>query len=173
MSNPFPEAAPDFSDPLGLLRACHERVLAHCAMLEAFAARLGGELDGDAVQAAKAVQRYFATAAKLHHQDEEEDLFPFLVRQSLKLAQLVHELKQDHRRLDALWAQLESRLAWPKNIGDVDGFRAAAAEFIEINRRHVQRENAELLEVAQHIFSSKQLAEIGRSMAKRRNVRVP
>ena len=27
-------AAPDFSDPLGLLAACHERMLANCALLQ-------------------------------------------------------------------------------------------------------------------------------------------
>ena len=172
MANPFPETAPDFGDPLGLLRACHGRVLEHCDLLEVFAERAGTEaMDDDTIQAGKRVRTYFATAGKLHHADEEEDLFPLLQRQTLKLAQLIHDLKREHERLDALWAQLDSRIAWPRNISDPDAFRAAAAEFIDINRRHVKRENAELLDVAQHMISAKDLERMGRAMAERRGVK--
>ena len=35
--NGLPEQLPGFDDPLGLLRACHDRMLAHCELLESLA----------------------------------------------------------------------------------------------------------------------------------------
>jgi len=169
----FPPAAPDFSDPLGLLRACHERVLKHCDTLVNLAAHLGDKgLDQDAREAAASVHKYFSVAGKHHHQDEEQDLFPRLARQSLKLADLVHQLKQDHERLDGLWAELEPLLARPAKIEDSSTFLEQAQQYADAYRAHVRRENEELLDMAQHIFGSDELKQIGEKMAARRGLQI-
>jgi len=173
MSELFPEQAPDFSDPLGLLRACHERVLNSCDLLLAVCDKLDqGEPDGDTVQAAGQVHRYFSTAAKLHHQDEEEDLFPLLVRTSLKVAQIIHDLKQDHQKIDALWQQLQPQLAKLRSVEDSVAFRELAEEFVSAYREHIEKENEELLEMAVHILSTKQQKSLGEAIAKRRGVTI-
>lgn len=170
----FPPAAPDFSDPLGLLRACHERVFKHCDILENLAAYLADKgLDQEASEAAAQVHRYFSVAAKHHHEDEEQDVFPRLARQSLKLADLIHSLKQEHERLDALWAEIAPLLAKPASIGDVEAFQALAERFADAYRNHARKENSELLEMAQHVFGSDELKQIGRAMAERRGVKQP
>jgi len=170
----FPPAAPDFSDPLGLLRACHENVFKHCDMVENLAAHLADKgLDQEARQAAAQIHRYFSVAAKQHHEDEEQDLFPRLARQSLKLAELIHTLKQDHQQLDVLWAELEPSLAKPAGIEDVKAFGDLAQRFATAYRDHGRKENSELLEMAQHIFSSEELKQIGQAMAERRGVKHP
>jgi hemerythrin-like domain-containing protein len=170
----FPAAAPDFSDPLGLLRACHERVLKHCDIIENLAAHLADKgVDQDAREAAAQVHRYFSIAAKHHHEDEEQDLFPRLARQSLKLADLVHTLKQEHEQLEALWAEVEPLLAKPAAIEDIDAFQSLAERFATAYREHVRRENSDLLDMAQHIFSSDELKKIGQAMAERRGVKQP
>ncbi len=172
MSEPlFPTAAPDFSDPLGLLRACHARILGQCDMLIRLAQHLRtAGPDDEARAAARRISHYFTTAGRHHHEDEESDLFPRVTRQSLKLADLVHRLRQEHRTLDALWEELGPLLARPNEIKDLDSFETLANRFAEAQRSHVERENSELLEIAQHIFGRDELKTIGISMAERRGL---
>jgi hemerythrin-like domain-containing protein len=167
--NLFSEPAPDFTDPLGLLRACHERILGLCDTLLKLPAHIEANgVDDELRNAAANIHRYFSTAAQLHHQDEEQDIFPLLARQSLKLADLIHRLKQEHLELDALWQKLEPRLARPASIEDPEAFSALIGRFTEAYRSHAMKENEELLDIAVHIFSSEQLKVIGEHMAERR-----
>ncbi len=167
-----PHPAPDFNDPLGLLSACHDRILQHCDLLERLLEHLDDKgSDDEARQAAAAILRYFDTAGRLHHQDEEQDLFPRLVRTSLKMAELIHELRQEHERLDRLWDPLSASLQRLQDI-DLNALRGQAEAFIEASREHVRRENGELLSVARHLLSEKEQRRIGEAMAERRDVRV-
>lgn len=171
-SDPFPSAAPDFSDPLGLLHACHQRIQQHCATLEKLAPHLREHgADAEARKAAGQVHRYFSTAARHHHDDEEKDLFPLLARQSLKLADRVHVLRQEHVRMDALWQTLAPQLEKLGAITDHDAFAALVAEFAQAYRGHIQREEEEVLDVARHLLSGDQLKKLGRAMAERRGQR--
>ena len=173
-NNLFPTAAPDFTDPLGLLRACHERILTHCSLLLQIAERIQAEgVDDEVRQAAAKVHRYFSTAGRHHHADEEEDLFPRLARQSLKLADLVHQLRQEHEAIDTLWGSIEPLLARPANISDTAAFADQAKALAEAYQAHVAKENDDLLVFAQHIFGSDELKKIGAAMAKRRGVKLP
>lgn len=167
----FPEAAPDFSDPLGLLQACHQRILAQCETLERLARAIADEGASLQVsQAASQVHRYFTKSAALHHQDEELDLFPHLARQSLKLADRVHRLKHSHTELDQLWKAIAPLLARPGSITDLPAFTTQVEQFVTLQREHIAQENEELLDIAQHIFSADELRKIGRAMAERRGL---
>lgn len=164
--------APDFNDPLGLLRACHGRIEGHLQTLLKLADHLEQQgVDADARKAAANIHRYFSTAAVHHHQDEEQDLFPRLVRQSLKLAEVIHGLKRDHARLEATWQAIEPSLARPANIENIAAFRQQAQVMAEAYRAHIQRETEDLLDVAQHILSSDDLRQMGNTMAERRGLR--
>jgi hemerythrin-like domain-containing protein len=168
----LPETLPGFDQPLALLRACHTKILAHCDLLEQLVAILGNAGKEEETRgAARQVMTYFSTSARLHHQDEEIDLFPLLTRQSLKMADLVHGLKQEHRELDVLWETLAADL---KRLPDVTDHAALAARvhaFCELNRRHARRENMEFLPRAESSLSGRQLKDIGAAMAARRGVR--
>jgi hemerythrin-like domain-containing protein len=168
----LPETLPGFDQPLALLRACHTKILAHCDLLEQLVANLGNPgKEEENRSAARQVMTYFTTSARLHHQDEETDLFPLLMRQSLKLADLVHGLKQEHQELETLWEMIVADL---KRLHDVTDHAALADRvhaFCEANRRHVRRENAEFLPRAESSLSSRQLKDIGAAMADRRGVR--
>jgi hemerythrin-like domain-containing protein len=167
------EQAPDFSNPLGLLSACHNRILQHCDLLQRLLDHIGANgIDDDTRKAAQQVVRYFSTAGKLHHEDEEQDLFPRLVRTSLEMAELIHGLEQDHERLDDLWAELSVMLDRPAAIDDLDKFASLAQEFISANREHVNRENNDLLSIAPHMISEKDQKKIGAAMAERRGVSI-
>jgi hemerythrin-like domain-containing protein len=170
----LPEALPGFDDPLALLRACHRKMLAHCDLLEALVAKArSGELDDTARKAAQDITRYFSSSAPLHHRDEEQDLFPRINRQSLRIAELVHNLKREHQELDALWKTLEPELRRIPGEGFSAAFLEAAGRFCELSRQHINRENMELLPLVASSLSAQELGYIGEAMAKRRGVQFP
>lgn len=172
MTELFPNAAPSFDDPLGLLRACHERILRHCDTLLKLAEHLKQNgADEEARKATEQIHHYFSTAGKHHHQDEEVDVFSKLIRQSLKMADMIHALKKDHAEMDRLWDELEPLLKRPASIQDLDAFTRLAQTFSDLYRKHIEVENNQLLALAQHILSSKQLKEIGSAMAERRGIK--
>jgi hemerythrin-like domain-containing protein len=162
-----------FDDPLGLLRACHQRIRQHCEILLRLAEHLERSgADEDARKAAQQVHRYFSTAAKQHHQDEEVDVFPKLIRQSLKMADMIHGLKKEHAELDRLWAALEPQLRRLPARDDAAEFTRLAQELDAVYRRHMAVEENQFLDQAQHMLSRQQLGDIGRAMAERRGVKM-
>ena len=175
MTNPvLPEELPGFDEPIALLRACHNKISAHCELIEQIVATLqNGSGEFDTRAAGRKVITYFSSSGRRHHEDEEQDLFPLLIRQSLKLADLVNSLKQEHNRLEELWQAIEPELRRMPEPTDPDAFIAAASAFCSLNREHVIRENTDFLPVAQSSLSSQQIRDIGRAMANRRGVRYP
>ena len=172
MNNTLTPDIPNFDDPIGLLRACHERMLANCDTLEKLVPHLQENgLDEEAKTAIAGITRYFTTSAIHHHEDEEQDLFPLLNSQSLKLAEIIYRLKQDHQQLDALWQQLATDLKQGSALVDNTDFADHVSQFCHAYREHIELENRELLFLAQHSLSSVQLEDIGNSMAKRRGVK--
>ena len=162
---------PGFDDPLALLRACHEKILAHCALLEGLVAHMvEAGPDDEARKTAERISRYFSTSAGLHHRDEEEDLFPRLNRQSLKIAELVHVLKKEHEQLETFWGVLSPGLKRLPVEGFSEEFTRAADDFCSLYQQHIERENMEFLPLAANSLSQQELAEIGESMAERRGV---
>ena len=172
--NQLNEDLPGFDQPIALLRACHSRILDHCDLLEQLSDRLqGAAQDDEGRTAAQRVIGYFSTSGRQHHQDEEVDLFPLLVRQSLKLADLIHTLKREHTTLENLWLDLEPELKRFPGVAEPETFVSNVAAFCELNRKHVQTENMEFLPVAESSLSSDRLRDIGMAMAERRGVRFP
>ena len=163
------ETLPGFDDPIGLLRACHEKMQAHCELLATLLDKK--TLDDEAREAARNLARYFSQSAPLHHRDEEEDLFPRINRQSLKVAELVHGLKKEHETLDALWDSIVPELKKLPANGFSEAFSQSALEFSTLCQEHIARESRELLPLASNSLSQQALAEIGESMAARRGVK--
>ena len=164
---------PGFDEPLALLRACHKNILAHCDRLESLLAHIDKQgIDDEARKAARDIVRYFSGSARLHHRDEEEDLFPRLNRQSLRIAELIRDLKQEHTKLDQLWENMVTELKPLPDKHFSDGFLQATRDFCTLSRQHVNRENMEFLPLAASSLSQLDLDEIGASMAARRGVRI-
>ena len=166
----LPSPAPDFDDPLGLLAACHQRMLDHCALLERLPAWLSDQgIDDDARHLAERVLRYFDTAARHHHADEEEDLFP-LLRSNTALVSLLDTLEREHATLEDAWRRLAPLL---KDI--LDGRTAPELDttigaFVIAYRQHIDRENTELLPAAGRLLTPAQVTALGQAMANRRGV---
>jgi len=164
------DPAPDFSDPIGLLAACHQRILDHCDLLERMTDwLLQHGVDTEIQAAARRVHRYFDQAAPHHHADEEQDLFPLLLRMP-DLADVLRTLQAEHTALDAHWLALE-----PDLLGLVDGHPAddwaeMVRGFVDAYRHHIAVENERILPAARERLAAKQLQAIGQAMAARRGV---
>ena len=164
--------APSFDDPLGMLSACHGRIERQLATLERLQRHLPEHgCDADARAAARAILRYFDTAAPNHHADEEASLFPRLQQKAPERANmLIADLEREHAALAVHWRRLRPRLA-----GIVAGARAdlsprQVGEIRAAYTTHIAREESELLPLAAATFDALALAEIGSEMAARRSI---
>jgi len=170
--NELQKSLPGFDKPIALLRTCHEKIRLHCQLLEDLVDHIDKKgIDGEAQSTARKIRDYFTKSAKLHHQDEENDLFPLLVRQSLKISDLVSSLEKEHNQLNVLWENIDHGLSKLDNI-DIGIFGQQVNDICTLYRQHIAQEESDFFPLAQHSLSQKQLLEIGRGMAKRRDVRI-
>lgn len=100
--------------------------------------------------------------------DEEQSLFPVLIRTSMKMADLIHALKQAHKQSDELWEQLNPLLSDPTKQENLDSLEQVSEQFCAFQREHVKQEESGVLAMAEHILSSEQLRNIGYSMEEQR-----
>ncbi len=164
------DAAASFDDPVGLLRACHERILEHCETLERLAehlARVG--VDSEARLAATRIRRCFHMAGPAHHADEENQLFPWLLARPdfpSMLRAVVRNLTDQHRQLEVAWRVLDADLLAVENGEQPEALHLEP--FISMNRAHVALENGEIFPVAEKLLEEGVARRLGAAMAKRR-----
>lgn len=162
--------------PLEMLAACHGRVHKQCETLGRLAAHLPTHgSDTAAQQAATAVTRYFDTAARDHHADEEEDLFPALFEamagsDAVCIRELTDALRSEHRQLEALWQRLRPELL-AISQGLPHGFTHTLSQsFTQAYRAHAHKEDTELLPMATRLLSEEQIDRVGAAMRQRRGL---
>lgn len=174
MSDSLIPVAPGLETPLEMLEACHGRLQAQLATLARLAAWLPEHgADRQAAQAAANVMRYFDLAAVNHHLDEEEDLFPVLLERvdeprRSALGELIEWILADHQRMFAAWAAMREKL---EAISRGEGAALSASEvesFAEHYRRHIAREEGELLPYARELLTEQDLVALTATMTARR-----
>ncbi len=179
MTSAFPgHSAPaaGFEVPLEMLAACHGRVQAQCATLQRLAAHLGTHgADSAAREAAVALMRYFDTAARDHHADEELDLFPALIESmagsdAVCLRELVAALVAEHRLLEDHWRQLRPLLSQVAGGAAVPLPAPLVQGFVGLYAQHIAREEAELLPMAARLLDDATLDGVGLAMRRRRGL---
>ncbi|MCE9660773.1 MAG: hemerythrin domain-containing protein [Burkholderiales bacterium] len=172
----FSAPAAGFEVPLEMLAACHLRILHQCSILRRLVPHLAAHgVDAQAREAAAGAVRYFETAAKDHHADEEDDLFPALMESmagsdAICLRELTAALGAEHRELEAQWRRLRPAL---ERIAANEPAPLAASgveAMVELYERHIAREDLELLPMAARLLTDEELDRIGRSMRERRGV---
>lgn len=175
-TKPLLDTAPDFDQPIAVLKHCHDRIRKQLATLEKLPGHLqtfGANLD--AKQGASSILRYFNQAAPNHHADEEEDLLPVLqivARDSdaTVLEELVPELLLEHVRMDAAWEKLGQQLEQLVS-GEADSLdQALCTDFIGAYRSHMEREEAMIAPMALRLLSAVQLQDLGNAMRERRGI---
>ena len=178
---PFPgfhSPAASAEAPLEMLSACHGRVERQCATLRKLQRHLPRHgADEQARQAATSVMRYFDTAARDHHADEEQDLFPALLESmagsdAVCLRGLTDRLVAEHRALEARWAAMRQRLqAVAEGEADADTLPLAEVEaFVQAYTGHIATEETELLPMAQRLLDDDAIGRLGLAMRRRRGL---
>ena len=176
MTDFFTPHSAGFDSPVEVLEACHEKVRRFAKLAQRIALHIEHSgIDSKAREAAESVLRYFTIAAPLHHQDEEEDLFPALKNLSLEtlgeksinnLNTTIQALESEHVTLGKLWSEIEN---WLKDIVEnkphlaptcLDEF---AAKYID----HADREEKVIYPYAQ-LLAQETIHRIGMNMAQRR-----
>ena len=176
MNQPLIDTAPDFDQPIAVLKHCHGRIRKQLATLEKLLAHLPGHgADEQARQAAAAVRKYFDKGAVLHHEDEEQDLLPMLHatargEDAATLQGLAPSILQDHKDMDAMWQDLHEQLS---AIADGSGTYLAAnmvQQFVQRYQQHMEREEGTIAPMALRLFSAEQMATLGAAMRRRRGI---
>lgn len=172
----FHSPAASTEAPLEMLAACHGRVHKQCETLRRLAEHLprhGSDLP--AQQAATAVMRYFDTAARDHHADEEEDLFPALLEamagsDAVCLRALTEGLVAEHRALEARWQELRDVLAHIAQGQPVALPPSDVQAFVAAYAAHIEKEDTELLPMAARLLSDTDITRVGTAMRVRRGI---
>jgi hemerythrin-like domain-containing protein len=164
-------AAPSFDDPLGMLVACHGRIHRQLATLGRLQRHLPEHgCDDDARAAARAILRYFDTAAPHHHQDEEDSVFPRVLARTADARPIAERLLAEHEKLAANWRHLRPLLAGIA-AGERANLDAKTVHDVQAAyEAHIACEEDELIPLAREVLTADELAQIGREMAERRGV---
>lgn len=158
-------------EPLDYIFADHFRQRSICAALRRFAA----ERRASRAEADQAIA-FLAHDLVLHHQDEDEDLFPAVRRRASPdddLGVVLARLGDDHRRaesaVDAIVAALAARPG-----DDPVRISAATAEllnaYVAAEGRHLAIENGVILAIARLRLTRRDIAAMSHSMKERRGV---
>jgi pyridoxamine 5'-phosphate oxidase len=176
MSNALFEPAPDFDQPIAVLKHCHDKIRKQLKTMEKLSTHLpefGADLD--AKQGAIAILRYFNEAAPKHHADEEQDLVPMLQstaagEDAARLSALVPQIMQEHRQMEALWERLAQQLQQISSGDSVQLSDDDVRQFVGLYTSHMEKEEANIAPMAKKIFSSAQMAQLGQAMRSRRGI---
>ncbi|MGD9944408.1 MAG: hemerythrin domain-containing protein [Burkholderiaceae bacterium] len=154
----------------------------------AVAPAIGPTAAAAAAEAADLI-RFFDHVLAQHHADEEEDLFPALIESmagsdAVCLKDMTEALRSEHRMLEADWRRLRAELEQVErgatgtpsvlNASSTPStpsteLASAAQRFAERLRSHGEREDGELLPMAERLLSDDELAVIAASMQRRRS----
>ncbi|MET0268042.1 MAG: pyridoxamine 5'-phosphate oxidase [Duganella sp.] len=176
MSTSLFDTAPDFNQPIAVLKHCHDRIRKQLQTLHKLLDHLPVHgADADAQKAAQAVLKYFNHAAHLHHDDEEQNLMPMLEAtardaDAALLAQLVPGILADHSAMDQDWAQLQPQL---EQIASGASAALAASDvqrFVDAYTAHMAKEESHIAPMAKRLFSPEQMAQLGSAMQVRRGI---
>lgn len=179
MSSLLHDAAPDFDQPIAVLKHCHGRIRKQLATLEKLLEHLPRHgADDQAREAAGAVMRYFEKAAHLHHDDEEQDLLPMLGataqgEDAATLQALAPAILQEHEELDALWQELHEQLSAIATGTATALSDTLVRRFVARYSAHMEREEGVVAPMALRLFSPDQMARLGQAMQLRRGIVVP
>lgn len=170
----FTAPAVGFEQPFEMLAACHERVQRSLDLLRRLLAYIDDRgHDASTRSAAADVLRYFDIAAPLHHEDEEQHVFPpLLAHCDARVRAAVRTLQREHREMAAAWAAARPfLLAWTDSAagGPVSAAaRATLAHFAGLYAGHIEAEERLVYPAARAGMDDGQLALMGRAMQARR-----
>ncbi|URL05851.1 hemerythrin domain-containing protein [Avibacterium sp. 21-595] len=168
MLNLQPQQFASWNEPIEMLYACHGKVKMFCRQLNILPSYL--EKNGNIQAVQKDVQQilnYFNVAAPLHHDDEEKDFFPALLKYCPQAKADVARLASQHETLHQNWASLSVQLdALLK--GEITQIpEQLITQFIAGYDNHIAIEEP-LFELGKSHIPQEELTAMGKVMAERR-----
>ncbi|MQR01887.1 hemerythrin domain-containing protein [Glaciimonas soli] len=172
------DTAPDFGQPIAVLKHCHDRIRKQLATLQKLPAHVQQHgADDEARHAAASVLRYFQKSAPHHHEDEEQDLFPMLIATAKDedaevLRKLGPEILSEHQSMDLLWKKLAVQLT---AVADGQANHLSDEDinlFSGLYSDHMEKEETWIAPMAKRLFSASQMAQLGAAMQQRRGIAV-
>lgn len=170
MFNLEPQNFVTWDEPIDMLYACHGKVKNFCRQLQL----LPDYLDKNGVNQAvkndvQQILNYFNQSAPLHHDDEEKDFFPALIKQRPEAQTEVDLLEAQHIELHRNWDELSTQLValLHGEIQQID--RELIKRFVAGYDQHIAIEEP-LFELGREHLSQEELNSIGKIMADRRRV---
>jgi hemerythrin-like domain-containing protein len=169
--------ATGFASPLVLWTACHERGQRMAQLLSRLLEHWTAQGPSEHVNVtAVDVRRYFDEAATRHHQDEDVDLFPRLLRrldisgttESDRLSDLIKRLDTEHREMETLWPAMRAAIDHCTRQPLRPDHPSLLQRFIDGCIGHHSAEEMLILPMAQLALQPIDHAELGASMAARR-----
>ena len=171
---------PDFTDPLGLLLHCHERIEAQLSSLERAAEilrvgdcqslpRLFAAIDGAVA--------HFAVPGVKHTEDEEISLFPRMRQHGGSAGEEVvaamAELESQHRSAEQLHSEFDAFVATLPRDGsadtrELDCFGGLVGGLTTLYRPHIMLENNIVFPVAARVLPASEIQVLGEEMRARR-----
>lgn len=166
-------SAADFRDPIKFIYAEHERIRTCCEMLGTLVENLDVE---DAAATAASILSFLEQELPRHLVDEEQDLFPMLLRRSLpgdRTEPIIELLRLEHRDdVEFGHALLEPlhAISTGHKPDNETWLRNYVATFQKLQHRHHALEDKVVLPFANDRLTSEDMAELGRKMATRRGL---
>ena len=165
-----PQKFASWNEPIEMLYACHGKVKRFCRQLTILPDYLAKNGCNQAVKNdVQQILNYFNQSAPLHHDDEEKDFFPLLVKYVPEAQKNIDELERQHVTLHDNWAklseQLQALLKDERENIDV----ALINHFVSSYDKHIALEEP-LFELGKQHLSESELREIGDIMSARRRV---
>ncbi len=167
----YKEPVAGFRDGLVVLKTYHEDFLERGEQLLQLVANLNkhGMNEGYANQCMEAYCHY-SHATHLHHQDEEQSLFPLLLGSSALIDGMIERLMMDHEEIEDAWKLIADQLKQPEVITNFAALQNSTIKFEKLLREHLTREDEDFSPHAQAILNDKQRAAAGEKMADMRHL---
>ena len=165
-----PQKFASWNEPIEMLYACHGKVKRFCRQLTILPDYLAKNGCNQAVKNdVQQILNYFNQSAPLHHDDEEKDFFPLLVKYVPEAQKDIDELERQHVTLHDSWTklseQLQALLKDERENVDV----TLINHFVSSYDKHIALEEP-LFELGKQHLSESELREIGDIMSARRRV---
>jgi len=166
--------------PLEMLAACHQRVDSRCQTLQRLSVHLGKNgANEEAQSAAKNILQYFNSAAKHHHEDEEIDLFPVIIKamereefaqERKEILSTIEKLLADHRLLESIWSEIRPTLEQiaQRKFHPLDA--SLIAKMSSTYEAHILLEEKVIFPIAKRIFDQEMLLNLSSHMTQRRTM---
>ncbi|QLB21363.1 hypothetical protein A6B43_07430 [Vespertiliibacter pulmonis] len=165
-----PQQFASWNEPIEMLYACHSKVKKFCRQLQLLPDYLEKQGVNQAVKNdVEQILNYFNLSAPLHHDDEEKDFFPTLIKKFPKAVDAVKVLEQQHTELHHNWDLLEEQLLALLTGKRTNVDRELIKRFVEGYNLHISIEEP-LFELGREYLSESDLKAIGKIMENRRKV---